>query len=94
MKMLVENIEELLFMHAMWKCFYRHAAKLAACRYITEHFRPSPKKHPRSIYGLKHDFERATVRYIPENDFADCLQQCGLKVIDGKVFAKIGDQHG
>ena len=79
-----------LFLHALWKGFDRHAAKLAACRYITEHFRPSRKRHPRSVYSLKHDFEQATTRYITENDYADCLQRCGLKVVDGQVFA-VGD---
>ena len=82
-----------LFMHTLWKCFYRRAAKFAACRHIAEHFRPSRKPNPRTIYGLKHDFERATDRYINEDDYGDCLQQCGLKVVDGKVFA-FGDQHG
>ena len=83
------NLES-LFMHAIWKCFDRHAAKLAACRYITEHFRPSQKPNQRSVYSLKHDFEEAATRYITENDYADCLQRCGLRVVDGKVFA-IGD---
>ena len=76
-----------LFMHTLWKCFYRHAAKLAACRYIKKHFRPSAKKHPRSIYSLKHDFEEAASRYISESDYAESLRQCGFKVIDGRVFA-------
>ena len=76
-----------LFMHALWKCFYRHAAKLAANRYIKEHFRPSAKKHSRSIYSLKHDFEQAANRYISEGNYAECLRQCGFKVVDGRVFA-------
>ncbi len=79
-----------LFMHAMWKCFDRHAAQLAARRYIREHFRPSTKKHPRSVYSLKHDFEEAVNRYINETDYGQCLQQCGLRVVDGRVFAREG----
>ena len=76
-----------LFMHTLWKCFYRHAAKFAARRYIMEHFRPSRKRNPRSVYSLKHDFEEAASRYITEDDYADCLQRCGFKVVDGRVFA-------
>jgi len=78
---------EYLFQHALWKCFYRHAAKLAARRYIKEHFRPSRRRHPRSVYSLKHDYEDATNRYINETDFTECLRQCGFKVSDGRVFA-------
>ncbi len=78
---------EFLFQHALWKCFYRHAAKLAARRYIREHFRPSTKKHPRSIYSLKHDFEETATRYINETDYTEALRHCGFKVVDGHVFA-------
>jgi capsular polysaccharide biosynthesis protein len=77
---------EFLFRHALWKCFYRHAAKLAARRYIKEHFRTSTKKHPRSAYSLKHTFEDATNRYINEADFTESLRHCGFKVVDGRVF--------
>jgi hypothetical protein len=86
--MIVETIGEFLFIHALWKCFDRHAAKLAARRYIMEHFQASPKQHPRSVYSLKHDFERAANRYICEGDYGESLRHCGLKVIDGRVFAK------
>ena len=79
-----------LLLHTIWKGLDRHVANRAACRYIGEHFRPSRKRHARSVYSLKHDFEQATTRYITENDYADCLQRCGLRVVDGKVFA-IGD---
>ena len=78
---------EFLFMHTLWKCFYRHAAKFAACRYIKKHFQPSSKLNPRSVYSLKHDFERASDRYICESDYSECLRHCGFKTIDGRVFA-------
>jgi hypothetical protein len=87
MNMFVETAEEFQFAHPIWKCFDRYAAKLAARRYIMEHFRPSTKKHSRSVYSLKHDFERAAIRYISETDYSECLRQCGLRVFDGRVFA-------
>ena len=79
---------EVLFLHTVWKGLDRHAAKFAARRYIMEHFRPSVKRHPRSVYSLKHDFEAATTRYINESDYAESLRHCGFRVVDGKVFAK------
>ena len=80
-----------LFMHTLWKCFYRHAAKFAACRYIKEHFRPSRKRNPRSYLLLETRFRgRRRIVTSREDDYADCLQRCGFKVIDGRVFA-IGD---
>jgi hypothetical protein len=85
----VTNLE-VLFLHTLWKGFDRHAAKLAARRYIKEHFHPSHKKHPRSVYSLKHDFEEAASRYISETDYTESLRHCGFKVVDGRVFA-IGD---
>ena len=81
---------EVLFMHTLWKCFDRHAAKFAACRYIKKHFRPSTKKNPRSVYSLKHDFEEAASRYISEGDYSESLRRCGFKVVDARVFA-VGD---
>ena len=78
---------EFLFQHALWKCFYRHAAKLAARHYIKEHFRSSTRRHPRSVYSLKHDFEDAANRYINETDYSECLCHCGFTVSDGRVFA-------
>ena len=78
---------EFLFRHALWKCFYRRAAKLAARRYIMGYFRPSRRRHPRSVYSLKHDFEAAANRYINEADYVECLRQCGFTVSDGRVFA-------
>jgi len=79
-----------IFLHTLWKGFDRHAAELAACRDIAEHFRPSRKRNLRSVYSLKHDFEEAANRYINEADYSECLHHCGLKVVDNKVFA-VGD---
>ena len=77
-----------VLIHATWKGLDRHVANRAACRYIAEHFQPSRKRNVRSIYALKHDFERAETRYITEDDYAECLRRCGFKVVDGKVFAE------
>jgi hypothetical protein len=77
-----------IFLHTLWKGLDRHVANRAALRYITEYFQPSHKRHPRSVYSLKHDFEQLATRYINEADYSQCLRQCGLKVVDGKVFAK------
>ena len=74
-----------------WKILERQAAMQIACQYIPKHFRPSRKRNTRSIYSLKHDFERAAEYYINEADYTECLRQCGLKVVDGRVFAKDGD---
>ena len=79
---------EFLFMHALWKRLYRHAAMLAARRYIVQSFQPSRRRHPRSVYSLKHDFESDASRYICEDDYTECLRECGFRVVDGKVFAK------
>lgn len=79
-----------IFLHTIWKGLDRHVANRAACRYIAEHFRPSRKPSRRSVYSLKHDFEQAANRYINEVDYSECLRQCGLKVVDGRVF---GDEH-
>ena len=57
-----------VFVHTIWKGLARHVAKRAACRYITEHFQPSTKPNVKSVYPLKHDFERAETRYITEDD--------------------------
>jgi hypothetical protein len=76
------------FLHAFWKGLDRYVATRAACRYITTHFQPSSKRNARSVHSLKHDFERARHRYISEPDYSECLRQCGLKVVDGRVFAK------
>ena len=77
-----------IFMHTIWKGLDRHAAKLAACRYIPKHFQPSKKRNVRSVYSLKHEFERAETRYINEDDYTECLRRCGFKVVNGKVYAK------
>jgi hypothetical protein len=77
-----------VLVHAVWKGLDRHVANRAASRYIAEHFQPSQKRNARSIYALKHDFERAETRYITEDGYSECLRQCGFKVIDGKVFAE------
>jgi len=79
---------ERIALHALWKTLDRHIAKREARRYIAGHFRPSLKRHNRSVYSLKHDFERAAGRYINEDDYAESLRRCGLKVVEGKVFAK------
>lgn len=77
-----------LFIHTIWKGLDRHVSQELALRYIAEHFQQSRKRHPRSIYSLKHDFEGDCDRYICEEDYANCLRQCGLKVVDGRVYAK------
>ena len=84
----------IIFLHTIWKGLDRHVANRAACRYIAEHFRPSRKRHARSVYSLKHDFEQAANRYINEADYSECLRHCGLKVAGGRVFANLGDQYG
>ncbi len=81
------NIEALA-RHALWKCLDRHIARREARRYIAEHFRPSLKRHPKSVYGLKHHFEQASGLYINEDDYTDSLRRCGLRVVDGRIFAK------
>jgi hypothetical protein len=80
------NLETLFYL-AVRKGLYTQAAKLAAVRYIREHFRPANKKHCRSIYSLKHDFERATDHYITEADYRECFLQCGFKVCDNRAYA-------
>ena len=81
------NLDALL-LHAFWKYLDRHVARREARRYIAKTFRPSHKRHPRSVYGLKHDFEQSAGPYINEDDYTDSLRRCGLRVADGRVYAK------
>jgi hypothetical protein len=79
-----------IFLHTIWKGLDRHVANRAACRYVAKHFWPSRTRNPRSVYSLKHEFERAANRYITETDYSECLRQCGLRVVDNRVF---GDEY-